>query len=59
MIHSLPLPRTLLVTTRDGTISGEPIEEIFVREDIQKRSDEVSIAFVLSGYFSFLKLSFL
>uniref|UniRef100_A0A1I8EWQ4 Hamartin n=1 Tax=Wuchereria bancrofti TaxID=6293 RepID=A0A1I8EWQ4_WUCBA len=39
-LHSLPVPRTLLVTTRDDSISGELIEEIFVREAIQKRSDE-------------------
>ncbi|CAG9537894.1 unnamed protein product [Cercopithifilaria johnstoni] len=40
LLHSLPLPRTLLVTARDGTIRDEPIEEIFVREDIRKRSVE-------------------
>ncbi|KAL3990839.1 Hamartin family protein [Acanthocheilonema viteae] len=40
LLHSLPLPRTFLVTARDGTISNEPIEEIFVREDVRKRSDE-------------------
>ncbi|EJD75893.1 hypothetical protein, variant [Loa loa] len=39
LLHSLPLPKTFLVT-RDGTINDEPIEEISVREDIQKRSDE-------------------
>ncbi|VIO89544.1 Uncharacterized protein BM_BM9251 [Brugia malayi] len=38
--HNLSVPRTLLVTARDDSLGGELIEEIFVREDIQKRSDE-------------------
>uniref|UniRef100_A0A8R1XU50 Hamartin n=1 Tax=Onchocerca volvulus TaxID=6282 RepID=A0A8R1XU50_ONCVO len=40
LLHNLPLTRSLLVATTDPTITDEPIEEIFVREDIQKRGDE-------------------
>ncbi|MCP9263230.1 Hamartin [Dirofilaria immitis] len=41
LLHNLSLPSTLLVATADRTISDEPIEEIFVPEDIQKRSEEM------------------
>uniref|UniRef100_A0A0R3RW98 Hamartin n=1 Tax=Elaeophora elaphi TaxID=1147741 RepID=A0A0R3RW98_9BILA len=40
LLHSLPVPRTLMLAAKDGTIGNEPIEEIFVREEIRKRNDE-------------------
>ncbi|VDK85489.1 unnamed protein product [Litomosoides sigmodontis] len=39
-LHSSQLSKTFLVPARDGPISGESIEEIFVREDIPKHNDE-------------------
>uniref|UniRef100_A0A915Q211 Hamartin n=1 Tax=Setaria digitata TaxID=48799 RepID=A0A915Q211_9BILA len=40
LLHSLPLRKTLLPPSRSDTISSEPIEEIFVREDTQKPVEE-------------------